>query len=158
MANETLRYDDAIVRKFVTATIAWGAVALLVIVSSLLVWSIGSREGMTIWIDRVHGPTFVELPDGKIASQVRIKLENESDETRHYSITLHRDVKDAMLRAGQLVFEVRPRKSIEVPLFVDAPRASYVHGKRTATLRIGDDRGFARIVTVNLFGPEGGAR
>jgi cytochrome c oxidase cbb3-type subunit I/II len=30
MSNETLRYDDAIVRKFVTATIVWGAVGMLV--------------------------------------------------------------------------------------------------------------------------------
>ncbi len=30
MANETLRYDDAIVRRFVTATIVWGAVGMLV--------------------------------------------------------------------------------------------------------------------------------
>src|SRR3954469_7075877 len=30
MSNATLRYDDAIVRKFVTATIVWGAVGMLV--------------------------------------------------------------------------------------------------------------------------------
>ena len=30
MSRETLRYDDAIVRKFVTATIVWGAVGMLV--------------------------------------------------------------------------------------------------------------------------------
>ena len=30
MSNESLRYDDAIVRKFVTATIVWGAVGMLV--------------------------------------------------------------------------------------------------------------------------------
>ncbi len=30
MANETIRYDDAIVRKFVTATIVWGAIGMLV--------------------------------------------------------------------------------------------------------------------------------
>ena len=30
MPNETLRYDDATVRKFVTATIVWGAVGMLV--------------------------------------------------------------------------------------------------------------------------------
>jgi cytochrome c oxidase cbb3-type subunit I/II len=30
MTNETLRYDDAIVRKFVTATIVWGAVGMVV--------------------------------------------------------------------------------------------------------------------------------
>ncbi|HTL38918.1 MAG TPA: cytochrome-c oxidase, cbb3-type subunit I, partial [Kofleriaceae bacterium] len=30
MSNETIRYDDAIVRRFVTATIVWGAVGMLV--------------------------------------------------------------------------------------------------------------------------------
>ncbi len=30
MSNETIRYDEAIVRKFVTATIVWGAVGMLV--------------------------------------------------------------------------------------------------------------------------------
>ncbi len=30
MSNETLRYDDAIVRKFITATLVWGAVGMLV--------------------------------------------------------------------------------------------------------------------------------
>src|SRR5689334_10611825 len=30
MSNETVRYDDAIVRRFVTATIVWGAVGMLV--------------------------------------------------------------------------------------------------------------------------------
>jgi len=30
MSNETLRYDDAIVRRFVTATLVWGAVGMLV--------------------------------------------------------------------------------------------------------------------------------
>ena len=30
MSNETLRYDDSIVRKFMTATIVWGAVGMLV--------------------------------------------------------------------------------------------------------------------------------
>jgi len=30
MSNATLRYDDAIVRKFTTATIVWGAIGMLV--------------------------------------------------------------------------------------------------------------------------------
>ena len=30
MSKETIRYDDAIVRRFVTATIVWGAVGMLV--------------------------------------------------------------------------------------------------------------------------------
>ena len=30
MSNEKLRYDDAVVRRFVTATIVWGAIGMLV--------------------------------------------------------------------------------------------------------------------------------
>src|SRR5215207_8594992 len=30
MSNESIRYDDATVRKFVTATVVWGAVGMLV--------------------------------------------------------------------------------------------------------------------------------
>src|SRR5450432_733940 len=30
MANETIKYDDAIVRRFLTATLAWGSVGMLV--------------------------------------------------------------------------------------------------------------------------------
>ncbi len=130
---------------------------LLAFVSAMLVWSVSTRESAKVWIDRIQGPTFVELPDGMIASQVRLKLENESDETRHYSISLH-GATDAKLRAGALVFDVKGRKSMEIPLFVDAPRETYVGGKRKVTLRVADDRGFARVLEVTLLGPEGGAR
>jgi cytochrome c oxidase accessory protein FixG len=130
---------------------------LLVLAASLLVWGVGSRESAKVWIDRIQGPAFVELPDGAISSQVRLKLENESDETRNYSVTLH-DASDAKLRAGALVFSVKSRRSMEIPLYVDAPRASFVHGKRRVTLRVADDRGFARMLEVTLLGPEGGPR
>jgi cytochrome c oxidase accessory protein FixG len=131
--------------------------ALLVFVAALLVWSIGQRGGSNVLVDRIQGPAFVELPDGKISSQVRLKLENESEETRHYSLSLYQS-NDTKLRAGALVFEVKPRKSVEVPLFVDAPRDTYVGGKRRVTLRIADDRGFARMLEVTLLGPEGSQR
>ncbi len=129
---------------------------LLVLVTGLLAWGIATRASTQIWIGRIHGPAFVDLGGGMVASQVRLKLENESDELRHYSITLH-DAPDAKLRAGKLVFDVRGRKSFELPLFVDAPQSGYVHGKRAVTLRIADDRGFARLVRVTLLGPESGA-
>jgi cytochrome c oxidase accessory protein FixG len=131
--------------------------ALLVVVSGLLVWGVGSRESTKLWIDRIQGQAFVELPDGGISSQVRIKLENESDQTRIYSLSLHGS-SDTKLRAGALTFEVKPHKSIEMPLFVDAPRTTYIRGKRQVTIRVADDRGFARLLEVTLLGPEGDAR
>jgi len=130
---------------------------LLVVVASLLVWGTGGREVTKIWIERIQGPSFVELPDGTISSQARIKVENESDEPRSYSIDLSK-TPDAVLRAPQLTWQLKARSSMEIPLFVDVPRASFVHGQRKAYLRVHDDRGFARIVTLTLLGPEGGPR
>lgn len=131
--------------------------ALLVIVAGLLVWGVGSRESTKVWVDRIHGQAFVELPDGQVSSQVRLKLENESDDVRHYTVSLYKAT-DTKLRAGALVFEVKGRKSTEIPLFVDAPRSTFVGGKRSVTLRVSDDRGFARLLDVTLLGPEGGAQ
>lgn len=131
--------------------------ALLVIVSGLLVWSAGAgHESTKIWVERIHGPSFVELPDGTISAQARLKLENESDEVRSYAVSLY-GAPDAKLRAPQLTWELRPRRSQEIPLFVDLARDTFVGGKRKVQLRISDDRGFARIVEVTLLGPEGGS-
>jgi len=132
--------------------------ALLAIVATLFVWSAGAgHETTKVWVERIHGPSFVTLPDGTISAQARIKLENESDEPRSYAIALV-DAPDAKLRAPQLVWEVRPRKSQQIPLFVDLAPDTFVRGKREVRLRISDDRGFARVVEVTLLGPEGGTR
>jgi cytochrome c oxidase accessory protein FixG len=129
--------------------------ALLVVVAGLLAWSASAGRDLTkIWIERVQGPSFVELPDGAISAQARIKIENESDEERTYAVLLHA-APDAKLRAPQLHWKLAPHKAQEIPLFVDVPRASFERGKRKVQLRISDDRGFARVVEVTLLGPEG---
>ena len=125
---------------------------ILAITSSLLVYSVVTRESSAVTIARVSGPSFVELPDGKIASAVRVKLENESDIVRHYTINVREP--DATLRQPRVVWDVKPRKSLELPLFVDVPRASFVHGQRRINLYIDDSAGFHRVVRVTLLGPE----
>ena len=129
---------------------------LLAISTILLVWAIGTRGTTEVSITRISGPSFVELPDGKVASAVRVKLENESDVTRHYTITVREP--DLALRSPQPRWEVRPRKSVEIPLFVDVPRASFVNGQRKTYLYIDDSAGFHRVVTVTLLGPAGESR
>ena len=131
--------------------------AMLVVVASLLVWGVGSRPTTDVVVERTSGPSFVVLPDGRISAQARIKLENHTDEDRHYSIQLARTT-DAELRLSQAVWLVKPRKSIEIVLFVDAARSTYVNGERKVQLRINDDQGFERVVEVTLLGPAGDAR
>lgn len=127
---------------------------LLIVASGMLAWTVTRSEGTEVWIERVSGPSFVELPDGKISSQARLKLENKSDRERRYHLYLT-GTADGSLRS-QSVWTVAPRKSIEIPVFVDVPRDSFVAGKRTAYVRIHDSGGFERVVTLTLLGPDGG--
>jgi cytochrome c oxidase accessory protein FixG len=126
--------------------------ALLVIAGGFLAWSVHARESAQVWIERIQGPSFVELPDGKISSQARIKLENSGDEERRFHLLLV-ESPGASLR-GSLMYAVKPHKSLEIPIFVDVPRDSFHDGKRRVWLRIHDSDGFERVITLTLLGPQ----
>jgi cytochrome c oxidase accessory protein FixG len=117
-----------------------------------LVYAVVSQTGTEVWIERVNGKPFVELPNGDISAQTRLKLENATDQPRRYHLSLA-GTNYAILRS-QTDFELAPHKSLTIPVFIDVPRSSFKGGKRTAHLRIDDTTGFQRIVTVTLLGPE----
>ncbi len=131
--------------------------ALLAVAASLLVWSVGAKSVADVFVERMDGPSFVELPDGRIAARVQLKIENASDEPRGYTITLV-NAPDAELRSVQPSWRVKPRHSVDVPLFVDTRPETFVGGKRRVYLRVNDSAGFEKIVSVTLLGPERRAR
>jgi cytochrome c oxidase accessory protein FixG len=131
--------------------------ALLAVAGGLLMWGVASRASTEVWVERVDGPAFVELPDGNVSAQARIELENEADVPRGYILTLA-GVPDGVIRT-QTTWQVAARKRVAVPVFVDVPRTSFVHGTRQIHVRIDDDGGFETIVAVTLIGPDtGGSR
>jgi polyferredoxin len=125
--------------------------ALLVGAFVMLAWQVGDRDDTEVWVERITGPSFVELPDGKISAQARIKLENKEDVDRRYILMLS-DSPNATLRS-QAQWTIKAHKSLEIPLFIDVPRDSFVGGKRRVWLRIHDSSGFERVVTLTLLGP-----
>jgi cytochrome c oxidase accessory protein FixG len=125
--------------------------ALLILASGLLVWSIAGKSASDVTVERITGASFVELPDGTISSQARLKIENESDARRHYTISIA-DGPELSLRS-QASWDVEPSKSITAPVFIDVPRGGFHAGKREVTMRIVDDSGFHRAVALTLFGP-----
>ena len=124
---------------------------LLLIASTLLVWSIAGKSSTDVTVERISGASFVELPDGTISSQARLKIENESETHRQYTISIV-DGPELRLRSSA-TWEIEPRKSIEVPVFIDVPRGGFRAGKREVTIRVVDDSGFHRAVALTLFGP-----
>lgn len=127
--------------------------ALLAVVGALFAWSVASKPASEVTALRNDGPSFTLLPDGRIASAVRLKIENETDEPRHYAISLA-GAPDAVLKSPLAVWEIAPHHARTIPLFVEVVAATFQHGQRQVHLRIFDDEGFERIVATTLLGPD----
>jgi cytochrome c oxidase accessory protein FixG len=128
--------------------------ALLAIVGGLLVASVVGRASAEVSVLRNDGASFVRTPDGKIASQVQLKIENEDDRERAFEVRLI-GAPDAVLRSPLPAWPVRARRAQVVPLFVEAAPASFRGGERQVHLQITDGAAFTRDVTVTLLGPQG---
>ncbi|CAN5423962.1 cytochrome c oxidase accessory protein CcoG [soil metagenome] len=122
-----------------------------------LVWTTGTRSDTEVSVDRISGPAFVELPDGKVSAQLHLKVENRAEHHRTYRFELV-PMEGGTLRAPLPQWEADAHHAFDVPLFVDLPRTAFVHGEAHAKIRVTHDAGFSRIVEVTLLGPEAGAR
>jgi len=129
--------------------------SLLAIVAGLLVWSVAGRPTTEVTALRIDGPSFMTLPDGRVASQVRIKIENESSLPRRYVVALA-GAPDATLISPLRAWEIAPHHAQQIPLLVEATAAAFVHGERRVKLRIYDEEepnADEQVVTVALLGP-----
>jgi len=124
---------------------------LLVVAVGLLAWNVAGKPTTEVTVDRITGPSFVELPDGQISSQARIKLENDSEQVRHYTLAVVEPVGLPMRSAYK--WDVGPRKSIVIPVFIDVPRDRFVEGKLQVYIEVIETGGFHRVVHVTLLGP-----
>ena len=128
---------------------------LLAIVGGLLIGSVAGRASTEVTVLRIDGPSFMTLPDGRIASQVRLKIENESSLPRRYIVALT-GAPDAVLTSPLPAWELRPHHAQQIPLLVAAQAATFVRGERRVQLRVydaEDSRSFDQIITVGLLGP-----
>jgi cytochrome c oxidase accessory protein FixG len=130
--------------------------AALAIVGSLLVWSVADRAAATVWVERVDRTPFIELPDGRVAAQARLQIENETAAVRYYTVDLL-PIAGGALRIPQERWRVEPQRRATVPLFVELPRAAFVGGVRVVQVRVTGDDGFRHDLAVALLGPSAGA-
>lgn len=131
--------------------------ALLAVALGILAFGVHEAAKTDITVERVSGPAFVELPDGKISSQVRVRIANDTDDDRIYVMRISgaADIGLGLALRGETRWTVAAHKSIEASLFVDVPRNEFDHGRRPIAIALDDDGGFERIVKATLMGPEG---
>ncbi|MBL8761619.1 MAG: cytochrome c oxidase accessory protein CcoG [Phycisphaerae bacterium] len=109
-----------------------------------------TRTPFNATILRTRGAPFLELPDGTIGNNARLKLVNREDRTVSLQVA---PLDGAGLRIEASGFTLAPGELREFPVVISAPRHKFNMGKSTASLRITDDKNTTLVRTFQLVGP-----
>ena len=90
---------------------------------------LGGRRSTEITVQRVHGSTFETLPSGEIANSVRVKIVNQSHETRSYTLN------PAPESPSRSTITLEPAKFETLAGFIAAARAAADGPARSAIAR-----------------------
>jgi cytochrome c oxidase accessory protein FixG len=112
----------------------------------------GSRAAQPeITLLRGIGAPF-ELEGDRVRNQIRVKIQNRSNEPAAYQLTLD-GVPSAELVAPENPLRVGAGEQGSTSVFVSVPRAALVNGSVTLTLGVSDDHGFNAERPYRILGP-----
>jgi hypothetical protein len=121
--------------------------------SVLLVSCLGASVGLGVVAIAVTGnrstvtaPQVVER-NGRAVATLHVLLENRTRATRRYTVTLA-DAHDAVLQSARAQWRVASGAVLTVPVVVELPISSFSAGRRPIYVRIDDDIGTQRVVTI----------
>jgi cytochrome c oxidase accessory protein FixG len=130
-------------------TIAWGALAVLVL----------TRSDALVEIVRGGREPYRMLPTGQVANQQRVRITNHLGETQRFTIEVL-DPRGASLVVGDAPVVVGPQGLVTVNAVTTVPPGVFVDGQAPVRYLVTSDRGFRREIEFLLlgpFGPAGGA-
>lgn len=126
----------------------------MLLVMGTLGFSLIGRESANVKALRGIGRPYATLPSGEISNQLRIKIHNQSDQVRSYTLRLVTPA-GAELVVPENPIAITPRELRESNLFVVLPAASFAEtGEVPCTLEISDGVDFTHTVKVTLLGPK----
>lgn len=126
----------------------------MLLVLGALGFSLADRASAKVKALRGIGRPFATLPSGEISNQLRIKIHNQSDELRSYTLRLVTPA-GAELVVPENPIQIKPRELRESNVFVVLPASSFAEsGEVPCTLEISDGVDFTQTVSVTLLGPK----
>jgi polyferredoxin len=125
---------------------------IMVLVFGLLVGVLVGKESADITILRGIGAPFVQLPDGRISNQIRVKIVNRSDETQEYLIEIQGG-EDLELIAPQNPLPVAKGATEKTTIFVIGDKSVFEDGSLNINLRLSDGAEFTHDHPYRLLGP-----
>ena len=118
-----------------------------------LVYALATRETAEVTLLRGVGEPFMQEPDGRIANQIRIKVQNRSDHDHAYAIALS-NAGGATMIAPENPLTVAAGDVRTTSVFVLVPPGEFHHGATSVTFRVRDEGGFRGDFPYRLVGPE----
>jgi cytochrome c oxidase accessory protein FixG len=127
---------------------------LLAILAGAWILIFVGKSTADVTLLRDLGSPFSVLENGKVASQVRVKITNRAEGEAQYTLELVGLPQGALIAAENPV-AVPANQSRTVAFVIEVPAGSFQMGLCDATLRIKDGNTFSRDVAIRLLGPFG---
>ncbi len=125
---------------------------LVAVIVGMLASFLAGRGVAEVTVLRGIGAPFIVEPDGRIANQIRVRIENHQSHPASFLISLEGN--DTTLIAPQNPLPVAAEGHAETSIFVASPADSFADGSRAIELRIESD-GFLVRQPYRLLGPQG---
>jgi cytochrome c oxidase accessory protein FixG len=119
---------------------------------TLFVFALGRLGSFDVTVLRGIGAPFAVQDPGNVRNQLRIKVENRTDESGSYRIELP-DAPALQLIAPENPLVVASGTHVTTSVFVIAPRSAFVGGKLPVRVSVTDGSGNQRTVDYQLLGP-----
>ncbi len=132
-------------------TIAYPAVLLIVAVGFVVVLS--SKFAFDAKLLRGRGNPFNQIAGGQITNNFNLRLVNRTDASHTYELTVVAPEEAALHSDTQDTIELDGNGNQVFPVVIQLPARSLDGGQKEGKLKIVDDVGNERIITVKLLGP-----
>lgn len=128
--------------------------AVMLALLTTLVVTLANQQDAHVTLLRGPGMPFLEMGDGQISNQLRVKIRNRSGQPAQYHIQIVGD------GPARLVMENNPiaiedGQTMTQSLLITAPRSAFQQGGHQIVLRITDGRSYDQQLLYRLMGPQG---
>ena len=133
-------------------TAAYGL--LLVAVTTVFTVALTTRHAFDVSIGRGVGQPFIELADGTVGNQVRLRVRNQTSEAASFRVDLVVPEGGSVRLGAAQPVGVEPQQQVRADGFIVVPRAAFGGASQTpAVVRLTFDDGTAEDVPFTVLGP-----
>ena len=135
--------------------------SLIAIVGLFMLFQLATRQHMGLSVLHVRAPMFTTTKDGSVRNGYTLRFSNKSSEPHRFALDVS-GIKDAAVKSeeadvlpdGRLAVSVDPDATLEIQLYIAAPRTSLTGSSQVVTMKATDlVNGESAVVSDHFFAP-----